>query len=193
MRDRVKMLISMLAASLVSALMLAAINAVSKETILKNQERNFKVAVLNALNISFDVGNTEEVFKNKIVRKDTGERVLYLSDKTAAFEVEDSGFWGPVSLIVGVDTEAMTIIGLEIVEEEETPGLGARITETAFRDQFRGKSLDKPIIVKIKGESPGANDVEAVTGASISSKAVEKIVNEASRPFLEIIRSMKNA
>lgn len=192
MKERVMMIVSMLVVSLVSAIMLASINAVSRETIQKNQERNFKVAVLRSLDTPFDIEETEEVFTKKIVQRETAQGILYLSGNSAAFELKGSGFWGPISLVIGVNVKDMTIRGIEIVEEEETPGLGARITEAAFMDQFKGKSLDQNIVVKIKGERPGTNDVEAVTGASISSKAVEKIVNEVSRPFLEIIRSMEN-
>ena len=86
----------------------------------------------------------------------------------------------------------MSIRGMEILEQEETPGLGARIEEKSFREQFKGKQIEKKIIVQIKGAATGPNDVSAITGATITSKTLEKIINEVSQPYLEAIRSLNN-
>jgi electron transport complex protein RnfG len=82
------------------------------------------------------------------------------------------GYGGEIKLIIGVDGEGR-ITGLEVLTHLESPGLGARITEDWFKAQFKGKTVrDK---FKVKG--PDA-DLDAIAGATISSKAVAKAVKE---------------
>ena len=50
--------------------------------------------------------------------------------------------------------------------------------------------MDAPIRMMIKGAKPGPNDVSAVAGATLSSKFVEEIINEKSKPFIEAIRRL---
>jgi Na+-translocating ferredoxin:NAD+ oxidoreductase RnfG subunit len=95
-------------------------------------------------------------------------------------------------MVVGIDPDDFKIRGIEILEQQETPGLGARIEEDQFREQFKGKIINETIIIQIKGAATGPNDVSAITGATITSKTVEKIINELSKPFLEEIKRLKN-
>ncbi|MBE9505084.1 MAG: FMN-binding protein [Proteobacteria bacterium] len=201
MKERLMIAAVLLLVSIASALSLAAINNVSFPVIQRNQERQFKVALLKALEIPFDSEMPEKAYNIQIEEKSTEEGTLYLTHEDnqkdlpvtgVAFMLKGAGFWGPLSLIVGLDPADMSIRGLEIFEQEETPGLGARIEEKAFRDQFKGKQIEKKIIVQIKGAATGPNDVSAITGATITSKTLEKIINETSRPYIEAMRSLNN-
>ena len=194
MKEKIMMVVMLVAVSIVSALMLAGINDFSYDLIKMNKERKLKVAVLSALDIPLGNMEPEEVFSSKIKKLDSPEGPIYLSEdiryKGAAFSVKGSGFWGPIIVMVGVDPENMTIKGIEILQQEETPGLGARIEEDWFRNQFKGKRMDAPIRMMIKGAKPGPNDVSAVAGATLSSKFVEDIINEKSKPFIEAVRRL---
>lgn len=81
------------------------------------------------------------------------------------------GFEGPIRLMVGIDPNSRVITGLTVLEQSETPGLGARIADAGFRNQFIGKSLDDPFV--------SGNDIDGITGATVSTDAVIKIVREA--------------
>ena len=86
-----------------------------------------------------------------------------------------AGLWGPIRAAVGVDA-AGNLTGVAILEQNETPGLGARITEPWFRRQFRGKRA--PLDLDPEGtRAPATDRVDAVTGATISSRAVRDLVN----------------
>ena len=66
-------------------------------------------------------------------------------------------------------------------EQKETPGLGAQITTSDFRNQFQGKVIsmtDKPLNIKRPGDILGQSDVHAVTGATQTSTRLEKIIND---------------
>ena len=94
-----------------------------------------------------------------------------------------SGYGGYFHIIIGVDRSGV-IKGVEVLDHQETPGLGAKIVEVKegekeawFLRQFRGKDA-KSIALK---------DIDAITGATISSKAVVDAVNRSIKGFLEKI------
>ena len=103
-----------------------------------------------------------------------------------AFRVKGNGFQGNISIMVGVTPDFSTITGIKVLEQLETPGLGTKIVEdptnkanpTWFPDQFTNLDLSSPITV-VKNRKPSTNhEVQAITGATISSKAVAGILNK---------------
>ncbi|RII00540.1 RnfABCDGE type electron transport complex subunit G [candidate division NPL-UPA2 bacterium Unc8] len=83
------------------------------------------------------------------------------------------GFAGPVEIIVGIDSKGV-ITGIEILSHRETPGLGARITENFFLNEFKGKQLGDEIKIKRDG-----GEIDAITGATVSARAVSEGVEAA--------------
>ncbi len=89
-----------------------------------------------------------------------------------------NGFQGNVKIMIGVAGDMNSLIGLEILEQVETPGLGTKVCEPFFKDQFKGLACD-PRIEWVKGAEPSKpNEIQAITGATISSKAVVAIIND---------------
>jgi len=86
------------------------------------------------------------------------------------------GYADKIELLVGVDPAVKTVTGLFILDQKETPGLGNKITFPEWRRQFVGKPTDQPLDV-IKSGPGGAHTIDAVTGATISSRSVTRIVN----------------
>jgi electron transport complex protein RnfG len=96
-----------------------------------------------------------------------------------------SGYAGYIRMIVGIDTKD-AIRGVEILEHQETPGLGAKIAEVRpgekgpyFLRQFRGKQARTVAVGK---------DIDAITGATISSEAVTDAVRDTVNEFMSRIR-----
>lgn len=88
------------------------------------------------------------------------------------------GFGGPVELLVGLDLPAERITGMYVLVQTETPGLGTGITEKDWRKQFAGApTADGLKLVKEKPSQAG--EVQAITGATVSSQSVCDIVNAA--------------
>lgn len=86
------------------------------------------------------------------------------------------GYGDRIELLVGLNPDAEKITGLFILDQKETPGLGNKIIEPAWRDQFIDKSTRKPLTV-VKGKSTGAGQINAITGATISSRSVTNLIN----------------
>jgi electron transport complex protein RnfG len=86
------------------------------------------------------------------------------------------GYADKIEILIGLDPAAKTISGIFILEQKETPGLGNKISFARWRNQFIGKSTASPLtVIKSKNRTPGS--IDAVTGATISSRSVTGIVN----------------
>lgn len=101
-----------------------------------------------------------------------GENIGYI------FTVDEKGYGGTVSVMTAINTDG-TVAAVEILDaSNETPGLGQNVKNSDFYTQFKGLADN---ITVIRGGSANAdnNEINAVTGATISSKAVTKAVNRA--------------
>jgi len=96
---------------------------------------------------------------------------------------EGTGFSDKIRLMVGVAPDFSRTLGIKVLKDSETPGLGTKIREGSYPDRFFGRGGSAPSLkdgaLAVVKSPPGApNEVQAITGATISSKAVVKIVNE---------------
>jgi electron transport complex protein RnfG len=105
-----------------------------------------------------------------------------------AFTGKGPGYQSTIEVMIGVGPELEKTKGIEVLESMETPGLGAKIAERSFRDPF-GDLVILPFIELIKGRPPEKpNQVQAITGATISSQAVVDILNKTTRRVREILK-----
>lgn len=89
-----------------------------------------------------------------------------------------AGFADTIKLIYGLDPSGGRVLGMKVLESRETPGLGDKIyKDLDFVAEFRALVID-PMIELIKGHGEKPNQVDAITGATISSRAVVKILNQ---------------
>ncbi len=113
--------------------------------------------------------------KNIVESVDTAEdggNVLGFVIKTAP-----QGYGGPVEMIVGITKEGK-LTGINIVDHSETPGLGAKAADPKWQGQFKDKPAESPLSL-VKNKKAGSGEVEALTGATVTSNAVTKGVNAA--------------
>ncbi|MDD9302220.1 MAG: FMN-binding protein [Desulfobacter sp.] len=86
------------------------------------------------------------------------------------------GYADKIELLVGLDPGGNTITGLFILDQKETPGLGNKIIEKLWRDQFLAQTSAQNLVV-VKGKTGKAHEIDAISGATISSRSVTGIVN----------------
>jgi len=90
---------------------------------------------------------------------------------------EGNGFQGKIRLMVGLTDDLSKITSMEVLEQSETPGLGTKVTEDPYKGQYKNL-VTSPQIEWVKGTPPSKpNEIQAITGATISSKSVVAIVN----------------
>ena len=99
--------------------------------------------------------------------------------KRAGWVVKASaqGYADRIELLVGFDPAVQTITGLFILDQKETPGLGNKIVEEQWRSQFTGKSVDRDLEV-VKGGVKELHEIDAISGATISSVCVARMINQ---------------
>ena len=99
--------------------------------------------------------------------------------------LQPSGYIGKINMIVGIKPD-LSFSGIKIISMSETPGLGAKTGEEAFYGQFSSGKKGNLTVVK-NSSSPDENEINAVSGATISSKAVTNGANCALEIATELI------
>jgi Na+-transporting NADH:ubiquinone oxidoreductase subunit C len=120
------------------------------------------------------VPDGEEPRYYRITDPDTGE------DRSRVFFRSGAGLWGTIRAAVGLNSSLEQFTGIAFVEQNETPGLGARIEEPWFRAQVAGKTAP----LELDPESTRSGDparLDAITGATVTSKAVRDMLNGTMR------------
>lgn len=110
-----------------------------------------------------DTGYKGDGTVTKVYKTDTGNWIV---------EAEVSGSQGMITVAVGVNAD-LTCNGISIISSSETSGLGSKASNAEFKDQFVGKTADQAKVTKDGGE------INAITGATITSRAVCTAVNAA--------------
>ena len=89
------------------------------------------------------------------------------------------GFQDTIALLYGYQPGEKLVVGMEVLESRETPGLGDKIyKDMDFVDEFYALAVEPEIVAVKKGTKTADNHVDAITGATISSKAIVRIINE---------------
>ena len=102
------------------------------------------------------------------------------TDMGYAVNVSTKGYGGTVTMMVGIDNDGI-ITGVSVISMSETPGLGANC-QTSWIDQYEGKIA--PLNV-VKTGNAGDSEIDAITSATITSKAVTRGVNTVYHAFEE--------
>lgn len=104
-----------------------------------------------------------------------------------AISTASSGYGGQVKVMTGIDPNGF-IIGVDVFyNDDETPGLGKNTSNESFTSQYQGLCVDEDIVVSKDNISGNAQTVDAVTSATISSRAVTAAVNKAGKIFVDNI------
>ncbi len=184
MNKVVQMLLVLTGIGIISGGLLATVDNWSDPLILANKKAETEAAIFRVL----PEGNSYESVQNTgfelyRVRAKNPEAIGY------AIVYEGNGFQGKIRLICGLSADLEKILALEILEQVETPGLGTKITESFFTEQFKQLEV-KPKIEWVKGVEPSKpNEIQAITGATISSKAVVSILNNG----IEQMRKLRDS
>ncbi len=137
------------------------------------------------------------------VKKPATERVLPVfvcsTDKGEKYivPVAGAGLWGPIWGYIAMDSNGKDIYGAYFSHQGETPGLGAEIERPAFSSQFEGKSIfgsngefESVLVVK-KGQEPaGRAYVNAVSGGTITSQGVQKMLFSSLEPYTAFFKNL---
>jgi electron transport complex protein RnfG len=188
-----RLVASLAISGFLSGLIIIGIYVTTLPTITENKARELREAVFRVLpgvsrmqKLQFD--------GERVVIKQGGkddEDTLYAGYDAEgrfigyAIASEGPGFQDTISLLYGYLPRERKIVGMEILDSRETPGLGDKIYKDAdFVANFDDLAVDPKIVAVKKGHKSTANEIDAITGATISSKAVVRIINEGNGRWL---------
>lgn len=185
-----RMIVVLTLVGLISGSLLAVVGMLTKDRIAINKQQEIEAAILEVVP---GTETSEKVFaeKNFIIysgKNREGNLIGY------AVYTSGTGFQDIISLMFGTDPNVTKINSLSILEQKETPGLGAKITDKEVflrfwdnKDTGSTLSLRKPAVSSQDELAP--NEVNTITGATISSNRVLSIVNQS----LEKLKQIKQA
>ena len=165
---------------------LAFLNYSTADRITYNQETELRKTILYVFDIDPGSDNPaaiEKAFTDNIIQEGTGKETIYSVVENGetigyAFPVGGTGLWGSVEGYVGITADYTKLLGIDFVSHSETPGLGGRISEDIYKDQFRDMDITdvqsgQYIIYR---PAPGGN-ADAIAGATLTSKSVSNFIN----------------
>jgi electron transport complex protein RnfG len=167
--------------------LLAAVHSVTKQPIEKAELAN-RIKAIKAVLPPFENDPLADAKTIKVKDEQTKveKEVSFYPAKdeegkliaVAVSNVSKVGYGGDIKLVVGIDIDGR-IRDYVILSHAETPGLGTKACESPFKDQFKGQSLES---MKFQVKKDGG-DIEAVTGATISSRAITSVLAESLKLF----------
>lgn len=182
-----KMIIVLVVVSILSGLFLS----IAYTNFIDKINLNSKKALENALKIvlpesvkfiKLNISNYE-IYKGINENNETSGYAIYTFG---------GGYQDNIYILFSITPELDKILSIYILEQKETPGLGAKIIEENFRNQFIGLKTDNEITyIKNQKANKELNQIEAISGATISSKSVVKILNNTLPEVIKIIKNYK--
>ena len=197
MRSVVMQVVVLTLVCIISSLALALVNNLTEERIAEQkrlaESRAVEAALLDG-DLQCDNKPSEDAIKVLDWKDEDGNpkkiRLGKLGGKIVgvAFTAVGEGYGGNIKIMMGVDLSGK-VVGIEILEHLETPGLGANIVYDSFEDRFNGKRLKgspESRLMVIKGAAAKEHwEIQALTGATVSPIGVASAVTRGLKKFEE--------
>lgn len=187
--------------SIVFGVAISAVHFLTLPMLKKNESlhRNRIIAQAFMLDVEEDTPDAYQNIIDKKIKTDTvqagGETIeifVHKNNGNVGFTFDGMGFWEPISGIVVLNSQLEEVVNLKVLEQKETPGLGARIEEQWFTDQFKGLNIkwqagkEQRIIIGSTSNADKSNVADAITGASQTSMALMRMLNADLQKFRTI-------
>lgn len=140
---------------------------------------------------SDDPEEVEEVFIQYVKEDNSYDPPVYYTEENGeiiayAIPADGPGLWGSIDAYIGISADFTKVLGLEFIAHSETPGLGGRISEPDFLNQFRDLDIASPNGEEyiIMNPAPGGN-IDAISGATLTSQSVRDLLNVDIKNFID--------
>jgi electron transport complex protein RnfG len=165
-KDIIKITLNLIVVYVIGGLIMAAVYATTKP-VIERKSYEEKQAALKEM-----IPDATSIDKMGVWKPHDKEAAYYVAKKDGKpigyiVETYAKGYSSYINMLIAVN-DALTVEKLNILEQNETPGLGDEVQQPYFQTQFAGKTLDHLVVKKI---AP-TDDILAVSGATISSRAV---------------------
>ena len=186
MKDTIKLGLVLLLVTAIAGGVLAGVNSITSPVIAERQKMESLSAILDLFpdandSVEYDEGQVAEIAASYPSIREVTEVISDGEILGYAITTVTGGYGGDINTLVGVRSDG-TLAGIKVLVMSETPGLGAKIVDDpAFAESFQGKGAGGSVTPS--GEGAGENEVMMLSGATVSTDAVVKGVNEALDAF----------
>lgn len=177
MKENIRLGLILLLITGIAGLLLGGAFEITKAPIAASIEANRQAAMKEILPFADKFSKSDVKIKSDEKVSEVNSGLKGTEIVGYAIKVAPKGYGGPVEIMVGISSEGK-ITGIKILAHTETPGLGANAPLPKFSDQYKNKPIKEKLeVVKITPSKE--NQIQAITGATITSKAVTLGVNDA--------------
>ena len=178
---------------------IAGVNYATQGLLAKNAAMHRNRVLCRAFQLDV-AGASAEAYQQAVdaalQSSDASGRLLYTctapGKESVGFVAGGMGFWDRIEAVVVLSPDLQRVLNIQFLEQKETPGLGARIEEPWFTDQFKGLQVawsaakDQRVLVGTSPADNAPNEVDAITGATQTSMALMRFLNEE----LDLVRPL---
>ena len=185
---------------------IASVHYATLDMLIKNEKLHKNRTICRVFNLPV-TGSSADAFQKAIDDNISYEQIAYQGRTWDVYRQKDTGdigfvlsgtgFWDRITGIMVLSPDLSTVMNIQFLDQKETPGLGARIEEGWFTDQFKGvliaweQPADKRIIVGPAPIPTAKNRVDAITGATQTSLALMRFLNSELETFRKAMKEQK--
>lgn len=186
-----KLALILFAITFIATLLLTLCNYITKDKIAMLETQNAEAAKQAVIaDATFEaIKIDDEILKTHTAT--CGNIEAFRAEKDGKFagyciNVMPTGYIGQINMIVGINPD-LSFAGIKIISMSETPGLGAKAADEKFYGQFADGKKGMLTVVK-NSSSPKENEINAVSGATITSKTITNAANSALEIATELVK-----
>lgn len=195
MKERIIMVVFILILGSFLTSALVVVNNFTAPKIKANEEKKLQINLMKILDIPFNENDENSIKKAFSENVETVEKdaLTYYKSKgnDIAFKIAGPGAFGPLSGAMAITSDLERIKGVTILSNSETPGLGTRVCADEFLGQFKGKKIVPEVKVVAGGGAGGENEVDGITGATLTGVAIQNLLNNEYKKVKPIISESK--
>ncbi len=212
MREETKTITFSLSICLICSILLSGLASGLKSIQTANQEFDVKRNIVKAFGIDISKLSRIEIeetynshISKEMVSTPSGDVPIFQWTETPnsmptkyAFPISGKGLWSMMYGYLSIDSDLETVAGISFYKHGETPGLGAEIVKTWFSSQFSGKKLytdGKPTDFRVlkPGSVLDQSSVDGISGSTITSKGVEKLIKRDAATYADYFNNIKGS
>lgn len=183
MKETIKLTIRLFIITAVAGLVLATANSFTYPIISAREKKQYEDSLKEVFSTAekFESLKENELMKiNEKFPNIENIEIAKTADKKLGYVFKTygkNGYGGDILMLIAVNVEDNTIVGFKVLKHSETPGLGSRVTTEEYAQSVVGNKTTAPLVRSLNPDKD--NDIQAITGTTISVKAVLNGLNSA--------------
>ena len=183
MKETIRLTVRLFLITAIAGLILAFANSFTSPVIQQREKQEYENALKEVFADADKFETLEEGKLNSIktkIKNIEKVEIAKKSDKTVGYVFKSlgkNGYGGDISMLMAINTENQTIVGFKVLKHNETPGLGSRVTTPEYAQSVVGNKVTEHLVKNLHPDKD--NDIQAITGTTISVNAVLNGLNAA--------------